>query len=245
MKIKFVILFLVLSLGTLSMADFPVGSVVNFNPAYMTSNTKWSFSYEDYLSKGMDFVIFQPFENGFAGKLGFYSDEDGNGFLYSVATKKGNLSMGGDFELSSVGTRVGIEMGLGMVKKIEGNLYLDLRIPRAVSYVYGVGVKAYPNLRTALTWEDKSWGVGAFGSVNYPWISMGGWANLSFFGLQGFGYFETGYNSMLSGVVTEERFDFILQYSISSVKFAYIYDYISRTSEKTCTKQGIRISLDW
>ncbi len=244
MKIKLILLVWVVTVASLSLANFPAGSVVNFNPAYMVNNSKWSFSYETYFNDGMDFVVFQPFENGFAGKLGVYADKEGNGLLYSVASKRGNLALGGDFTLSNVGTHVGVEIGLGMLEKITANFYLDLRIPQAVSYVYNLGVKVHPNVRGALAWETKNWNIAAFGGIDYPWVKGGAWGSLSLLGFQLFGYLETGYNSSLSDV-TKEEFDVVLQYTLSSVKTAYIYDYISSTSNNNQSKYGIRISVDW
>jgi hypothetical protein len=99
------IFVLIIPALTFASVSFPYGSVMNFNPSYMVYNTQWSVSYETYFGEPqqMDFVIFQPFKNGFAGKLGFYTSGSTSGIAYSVAAKSGNLNVGSDFLISDYG----------------------------------------------------------------------------------------------------------------------------------------------
>ncbi len=247
MKTKIAFLTLLTTFGVIleMAAGFPVGSGMNFNPAYMTSNTKWSFSYETYFeNQKMNFVVFQPFENGFAGKIGVFSDENGNGIVYSIASKRNGLSIGSDFSLSNDGTSVRLDASLGMTQELLENLIFDLRVPNAFSYIYNSGLEVHPNMKMAFDWVEKKWSASVFAGVDYPWVEGGIWSTLSLFGFQAYGYFEIGYDSTLSQV-TEQKLDFILQYTLANVKLAYIYEDHTVSisgSEKT---HGIRVSVEW
>ena len=246
MKTKlFVVILSVLVVSFGLAVNFPLGSVMNFNPAYMVNGTKWSFSYETYFEgQKMDFVVFQPFENGFAGKLGVYSDGNSNGLAYSIASKVNTLALGGDFLLSTDGTSVSLDVGFGMTQQILKNLIFDLRVPQTFLYTYNQGIEVHPNAKLSFDWEEKNWNVALFGGVDYPWVNGGVWGSFSFFGLQSYGYFEMGYNSTLAQVI-EQRVDFILQYTLANIKLAYIYDSHSTSTLSTEENHGIRISVQW
>jgi hypothetical protein len=251
MKTKFV-LVLVLSVVSIFYvyavaADFPVGSAMNFNPAYMASNAKWSFSYETYFEgQKMNFVAFQPFENGFAGKLGVYADGKGNGIVYSIASKRGSLAVGSDFLLSNEASSIALSVGIGMTQNVLENLVFDLRVPQALTYIYERGIEVHPNAKMALNFEEKNWNAALFGGVDYPWVNGGAWGSVSIFGIQAYGYLETGYDSSKSGV-EELKLNFILQYTLSNVKLAYIYGSHTFTTpeNKNETNNGIRVSVEW
>lgn len=139
--------FIVIPVLTFASVSFPYGSVMNFNPAYMVYNTQWSVSYETYFGtpQQMDLAIFQPFENGFAGKLGFYTSGATSGIAYSIATKSGNLNVGSDFLISTYGTNLSVDFGAGMINRISNHLDLSVRLPDVLTYTYGRSINVYPN----------------------------------------------------------------------------------------------------
>ncbi len=227
--------------------DFPMGSVMNFNPAYMVSNTKWALSYESYFEgQKMNIMVFQPFENGFAGKIGFYTDSKGNGIAYSIASKRGNLALGSDLTLSNSASSLSFDVGFGMIQNVLKNLIFDLRVPHAFTYVYKEGIQVHPNAKMALNFVKRNWNAALFAGIDYPWVSGGAWGSFSAFGAQAYLYFESGYDSSIS-TVEEQKLDFILQYTLSNVKLAYIYDSYSNTlmGKKSLKSHGIRISVEW
>ena len=251
MKTKFV---LALVLGVVSVfcvyaiaVDFPVGSAMNFNPAYMVSNAKWSFSYETYFEgQKMNFVAFQPFENGFSGKLGVYADGEGKGMVYSIASKRENLAVGSDFLLSNEASSIALSVGIGMTQNILKNLVFDLRVPQALTYTYEKGIEVHPNAKMALNFEGRNWNAALFGGVNYPWVNGGAWGSVSIFGIQAYGYLETGYDSSESGS-EESKINFILQYTLSNIKLAYIHGRHTFTipENKNETNDGVRVLVEW
>ncbi|MGC8707110.1 MAG: hypothetical protein ACP5R1_00070 [Athalassotoga sp.] len=228
---------------TFAAVSFPYGSVMNFNPSYMIYNTQWSVSYETYFGEPqqMDFVIFQPFKNGFAGKLGFYTSGATSGIAYSVATKSGNLNFGSDFLISDYGTNVSLNFGAGMVEKILQNLDLSVRLPNVLTYTYGKSINVYPNFEVGLNLPYEYWSLGAFLSVN-QFVSGGFWGSLSAFNIQALARIYGGYIPSTPSI-TQNVFDFNLQGSIGSMSFAYLYKYVWGTTKSQ--ENGFRISAEW
>lgn len=243
MKKFIIMIFLIIVPIFIFASTFPYGSVMNFNPAYMVYNTKWSVSYETYFKTSqMDFVIFQPFENNFAGKLGFYTDEATSGIAYSIATGSGNLNFGYDFLISTYGTDLSINFGAGMIEKIFQNLDLSVRLPDMLMYTYGKGINVYPNFEIGLNFPYDSWSAGTFFSVN-QFVSGGIWASASAFNLQILARVSGGYIPNTPSI-TQNTFDLNLQGSVGSVDFMYLYKNVWGSAGKSETN-GLRISADW
>lgn len=222
---------------------FPYGSVMNFNPAYMVYNTKWSVSYETYFNESqMDFMIFQPFEDNFAGKLGFYTDGATSGIAYSIAAGSGKMNFGSDFLISTYGTNLSVNFGAGMVEKIFQNLDLSVRLPDVITYTYGKSINVYPNLEIGLNLPYNYWSAGTFLSVN-QFVSGGIWASISAFNLQVLARVSGGYIPDTPSV-TQNTFDLNLQGSVGSVDFTYLYRNVWGSAGKSETN-GFRISADW
>lgn len=240
----FVILFLASSF--MLAEGFPMGSVLNFNPAYMVTNQKWSISYESYFEgKEMNFVVFQPFKDGFSGKIGVYADDRSNGIVYSIASVLGKTSAGLDFDLCSNGTSVSITAGLGTIQKVLGNLNVEFRIPKALTYVYNMGMEVNPNLNITLSALFNNFNVAGFAGVEYPWVKGGAWGSFSFSGMQLYGYYETGYDVEMSSAVSEQKLDAIIQYTIGNMKFAYIYENYTDSFLPNVNRNGLRVSIEW
>ncbi len=235
--------FLVIPVLTFAALSFPYGSIMNFNPAYMVYNTRWSVSYETYFGvpQQMDFAIFQPFKNGFAGKLGFYTSEATNGIAYSIATKSGDLNIGSDFLISTYGTNISVSFGAGMIEKILQNLDLSVRLPDVLTYTYDKGINVYPNFEVDLNLPYDYWSAGAFLSVN-QFVSGGIWGSLSAFNVQALARIQGGYIPSTPSI-TQNVFDFNLQSSIGSMSFAYLYEYTWGIT--TGQENGFRISAQW
>ncbi len=239
------IFFLVIPILTFasSPVSFPYGSIMNFNPSYMVYNTQWSVSYETYFdeTQQMDFAIFQPFENGFAGKLGFYTSGATSGIAYSVATKAGNLNLGSDFLISTYGTNVSVNFGAGMVQRISQNLDLSVRLPNVLTYTYDKSINISPNFEVGLNFPYDYWSAGTFLSVS-QFVSGGIWGSFSAFNIQALARIQGGYIPSVPSV-TQNIFDFNLQGSIGSISFAYLYEYAWGTTKNQ--ENGFRISAQW
>ncbi|GEM_PF-1516629 len=227
--------------------SFPKESVMNFNPAYMVLNQKWSVSYETYFNnnKGMDFAVFQPFQDGFAGEIGLYSDEKTSGLIYSVASILGKTSVGAKFDLSSAGTSLKLNAGFGAIQRVWENLNLEFRAPNVITYVYGNGFKVKPNFELALSLPFKNWNASAFAGVEYPWVKSGLWGGISFFGAQIFGQYTYVYNSELPPDINGQIIDLTAQYSVGAMKFAYIYENEKYSYAYSNTENGLRFTVEW
>ncbi len=242
--------FVVLMIGLMLFAfavNFPSESVMNFNPAYMVSNQKWSISYETYFgNKGMDFAVFQPFQNGFAGEFGLYANEKTSGMIYSIASSLGKTFVGASFDLSIEGTSIKVNAGFGAVQRIWENLNLEFRVPSVVTYIYNSGFAVEPNFKVALSLLSKNWNAAAFVGVKYPWVKTGLWGGISFWGAQLFGQYTYEYNSEMSSAINGQIFDLTAQYSVGAMKFAYIYEsrkYSDTHLNEECT--GLRFTVEW
>ncbi len=241
-----VFVLLILTFSFMFAEDFPRGSALNFNPAYMVINQKWSVSYESYFEgKEMNFVVFQPFKDGFAGKIGVYADNKTNGIVYSVASVLGKTSAGVDFNLCSNGTSVSIIAGLGTIQKVWENLSVEFRIPKALTYVYNRGMEVHPNFDITLSALFNNFNFAGFAGVEYPWVKGGAWGSFSSFGMQVYGYYETGYDVELSSAVNEQKLDAIIQYSVGNMKFAYIYENYTDSFLSNVNRNGLRVSIEW
>ncbi len=242
----FTIIFLVVPILTFASSplSFPYGSVMNFNPSYMVYNTKWSASYETYFNESkMDFAIFQPFENGFAGKLGFYTDGATSGIAYSVATRSGNTNLGSDFLISTYGTNLSVNLGAGIVQRISQNLDLSVRMPDILTYTYNKGINTsnFSNFEIGVNFPYDYWSAGAFLSIS-QFVSGGIWGSLSAFNIQALARIQGGYIPSTPSV-TQNIFDFNLQGSIGSMSFAYLYEYVWGNTKNQ--ENGFRISVQW
>jgi hypothetical protein len=236
-------IFVVLSFIPVMIFGFPYGSIMNFNPAYMVYNTQWDASYESYFgTDDMSLMVFQPFTNGFAGKLGIYTEQATSGIVYSLATQSGQLAMGMDFLLSNSGTTVALNVGAGIIQKLSENLDVTVRLPQMVSYIYNGGISVSPDLELGVDLPYQNWSAGTF--LNIGQIMKGGiWGSVSLFNLQLLARMDGWYNtSILSS--SENTFTFVSQYSIGSINFAYLYQKIWGNIEKSQTN-GIRISMKW
>ncbi len=222
-----------------------MGSALNFNPAYMVINQKWSISYESYFEGNeMNFVVFQPFKDGFAGKIGVYENNETNGIAYSVASILGKTSVGMDFDLCHDGTSVSITAGMGTIQKIWENVSVEFRIPKALTYVYEKGMEVHPNFNITLSALFDNFNFAGFAGVKYPWVKGGAWGSLSLFGIQLYGYYETGYDVGFSAV-NEQKLDALIQYSIGNMKLAYIYENYTNSLKSSVNRNGLRISIEW
>ncbi len=244
MKSFFIVVFAVLLITMVAFA-FPEGSVLNFNPAYMVYNTKWSAAYEIYFgNKDMAFTVFQPFKNGFAGELGLYSEEATSGLVYSVATKSGNTSFGIDNTLSLSGTKVSVNVGIGVIQTFSQNYNIGIRLPKAIDYVYQEGVNVFPNFEVDLGTVFPNWTLEGFVGVDSAVVNGGVWGNFSFYGAQVYGRYRIGYDPNYPTML-DQKFDAVLQYSFGSMSFGYIYEYHFIDSDIQETFNGFRFSLDW
>lgn len=247
-KVHFVFVMLMIALMGLDFAvNFPSESVMNFNPAYMVVNQKWSISYETYFgNKGMDFAVFQPFQDGFAGEIGLYVNEKTSGMTYSIASILGKTSVGASFDLSIEGTSLKLSAGFGAIQRIWENLNLELRVPSVITYVYNNGFTVEPNFEVALSLPFKNWNTAAFVGVKYPWVKTGLWGGISFWGAQIFGQYTYEYNSVMSSATNGQIFDLVAQYSIGAMKFAYIYEN-RKYSDSHLNKEinGLRFTVEW
>ncbi len=226
--------------------DFPPESVMNFNPAYMVTNSKWLISYETYFGDAMDLVVFQPFQNGFAGEVGLYANGKTNGVIYSVASSIGKVALGTKFDLSFVGTSLHVNTGFGVVQEVWKNADLELRVPNTVTYIYDKGFSVNTNFQLALSLVFKNWNAAAFAGVTYPWVKTGFWGGISFLGAQLFGRYTYEYDSELSSAVNEQIFDLTVQYSVGAMKFAYMFENDKHSSPSLSTKtNGLRFTVEW
>lgn len=244
---KYLVFVVLILISSFMFAEgFPRGSALNFNPAYMVTNQKWSISYESYFEgKEMNLVAFQPFKDGFAGKIGVYADSKSKGIVYSIASVLGKTSAGLDFDLCSNGTSVSITTGLGTIQKVWENLSVEFRIPKALTYIYDRGMEVHPNFDMTLSALFNNFNVAGFAGVEYPWVKGGTWGSFSFFGMQVYGYYETGYDVKMSSSVSEQKLDAIIQYSVGNMKFAYIYENYTDSSLSNVNRNGLRVSIEW
>lgn len=242
MKKAFSFLLLFIPLFSFAMS-FPYGSVMNFNPAYMVYNKNWSVSYEMYFGGSqMNLMIFQPFKDGFAGKLGLYTDGATSGIAYSIATKAGNINMGTDFLISNHGTNLCINLGFGMVESISKNLDLSVRMPEILTYIYLNGISVSPNLEVSLNFPYNYWSAGAFLSIG-QFVSGGITGNLSILDFQILARLSGGYIPQTPSL-TQNTFDFNLESKIGSMSFAYLYRYVWGTYVQGQIN-GFRVSAQW
>ncbi|HEU24462.1 MAG: hypothetical protein C0176_00125 [Mesoaciditoga sp.] len=236
--------FILLFIPVLTFAmSFPYGSVMNFNPAYMVYNKNWSISYEMYFGKNeSDLLIFQPFKDGFAGKIGLYTFGATSGVAYSVATKAGNLNIGSDFLISNYGTDLSVTLGLGMVEQISQNFDLSVRMPQVLTYTYQKGISVYPNFEAGVNFLNAYWNAGAFLSIGQM-VSGGVLANLSIFNFQILARLSGGYVPQIPSL-SQNSFDLNVESSIGSISFAYLY----RNAWGTYNPEqlnGFRVSAKW
>lgn len=244
MKSLWISLLAVVSISVIAFA-FPEGSVLNFNPAYMVYNTKWSSSYEIYFDKpDMGLVVFQPFKNGFAGKLGFYSEEATSGLVYSIAARSGNVSFGMDSSLSLSGTAISVNVGLGAIQEFFHNFNFGIRLPNVLSYVYQKGVNVFPNFELDLGAVFQNWTLGGFVGVDSKIVNGGMSGSLSLYGAQVSGVYRMGYDPRYPTML-DQKFDMVLQYSFGALDLGYIYEYHFIDPAIQKTTNGLRFSLEW
>ncbi len=233
----------ILALIPISIFAFPYGSVMNFNPAYMVYNTQWSVSYESYFNQpNMNLLIFQPFKNGFAGKLGFYTQQSTSGVVYGIATQFNKIAIGTDFLVSAYGTQLSIAIDAGAIQNISKNLDVTVRLPQIATYVYGHGISVSPDFEIGVDLPYENWSAGGTLEIGQT-IKGSMWGSLAFFGVQALARIDSWYNtSILSS--SENTFTFIGQYTLGSMNLAYIYQNIWGNISKSQTN-GVRISLEW